>query len=210
MPHEPFCNIVVHRLKHLLEAHPDNTLVAYVMDGFTHGFNIGVEGRLGLGRVTNNKSALDRKDAVGEAIQREHSICGPFSVKPLTPFHCSPVSAVDKPDGTVRLILDMSAPRGDALNERINTEKFSCRYSLSDDAVKMVPGAGRYADMAKLDIKNAFRLCPVRKEDWWLLGFKWDKIFYVYTLGLALPQLSLTSLRVSYVGFLCKLEEYLL
>ena len=116
MPHEPFCNIVVHRLKHFLEAHPDNTLVAYVMDGFTHGFNIGVEGPVGLGRVTNNnKSALDRKHTVGEAIQRElleHSICGTFSVKPLTPFHCSPISAVDKPDGTIRLILDMSAPRG--------------------------------------------------------------------------------------------------
>ena len=52
---------------------------------------------------------------VGKAIQRElleHSICWPFSVKPLKPFHCSPVSTVDKPDGSVRLILDMSAPRG--------------------------------------------------------------------------------------------------
>ena len=53
MPHEPFCNIVVHRLYHLLEAHPDKTLVEYVMDGFTHGFNIGVEGPVGLGRATN-------------------------------------------------------------------------------------------------------------------------------------------------------------
>ena len=114
MPHNPFCNIVVNRLKHLLEAHPDKTVVKYVMDGFTHGFNIGVEGPVGPGRETNNKSALDKRH-VGETIHRgllENSICGPFSVKPLKPFHCSPVSAVDKPDGSVRLILDMSAPRG--------------------------------------------------------------------------------------------------
>ena len=118
------------------------------MDGFTHGFNIGIEGPVGPGRETNNKSALDKRHAVGEAIQRElleHSICRPFSVTPLKPFHCSPVSAVDKPDGSVHLILDMSAPRGDALNEQINKGKFSCRYSLFDDAVEMVAGAGRYA-----------------------------------------------------------------
>ena len=205
MPHAPFCNIVVHRIQHLLAAHPDNILVAYVMNGFTHGFNIGVEGPVGLGRATNNKSALDRKHAVGEAIHRElleHSICGPFSVKPLKPFDCSPVSTVDKPDGSVHLILDMSAPRGDALNERINKERFSCRYSLFDYAVEMVAGAGRYAYMAKLDIKNAFRLCPVRKEDWWLLGFHWDKKFYVYT-SLPFGSRSSPAIFNQFVGLLC-------
>ena len=71
MPHNPFCNIVVNRLKHLLEAHPDKTVVKYVIDGFNHGFNIGVEGPVGPGRETNNESALDKRHAVGEAIQRD-------------------------------------------------------------------------------------------------------------------------------------------
>ena len=66
----------------------------------------------------------------------------------------------------------------------------------------MVARAGRYAYMAKLDIKNAFRLCPVRKEDWWLLGLKWDKKFYVYT---SLPFGSRFSPAIfnQFAGLLC-------
>ena len=32
--------------------------------------------------------------------------------------------------------------------------------------------------MAKIDIQHAFRLCPVRPEDWPLLGFSWESKFY--------------------------------
>ena len=96
----------------------------------------------------------------------------------------------------------MSAPRGDTLNEQINKEKISCRYSLFDDAVEMVAGAGRYVYMAKLDLKNAFRLCPVRKEDWWLLGFKWDKKFYVYT-SLPFGSRSSPAIFNQFAGLLC-------
>ena len=33
--------------------------------------------------------------------------------------------------------------------------------------------------MAKVDLKNAFRLCPVRPVDWHLLGIHWRDRFYV-------------------------------
>ena len=33
--------------------------------------------------------------------------------------------------------------------------------------------------MAKVDLKNAFRICPVRKEDWHLLGICWQNLYYV-------------------------------
>ena len=33
--------------------------------------------------------------------------------------------------------------------------------------------------MAKLDIKSAFRLCPVRPEDWHLLGFSFCDLYFV-------------------------------
>ena len=35
--------------------------------------------------------------------------------------------------------------------------------------------------MAKADVKHAFRLCPVRPDQWWLLGFRWNDQFYVDT-----------------------------
>ena len=75
----------------------------------------------------------------------------------------------------------MSVPRGDALNDLIDKDTFACKYSQFDDAVKIVVEVGKNSYMAKLDIKNVFRLCPVRKEHWWLLGFKWETNFYVHT-----------------------------
>ena len=47
---------------------------------------------------------------------------GPFVHPPFSYMHCLPLGAVDKPDGSVRLILDLSAPQGDAVNERIDKD----------------------------------------------------------------------------------------
>lgn len=33
--------------------------------------------------------------------------------------------------------------------------------------------------MAKIDLKNAFRLCPVRLQDWHHLGIHWNGVYYV-------------------------------
>ena len=35
--------------------------------------------------------------------------------------------------------------------------------------------------MAKLDIRHAFRLCPVRRDQWSLLGYCWQGQFFVDT-----------------------------
>ena len=35
--------------------------------------------------------------------------------------------------------------------------------------------------MAKVDLKSAFRIIPVRKQDWELLGIRWRNLYYVDT-----------------------------
>ena len=53
------------------------------------------------------------------------------------------------------------------------------RYSSFDDAISLVRDIGKGSFMAKVDIKHAFRLCPVHPDDWPLLGYKWlDKYFF--------------------------------
>ena len=95
--------------------------------------------------------------------------------------HCSPIGAVDKPDGSYRLILDLSSPRGEAVNEGIDRQEFSVTYSRFDDAVDIVHALGRGAYMAKIDIRHAFRICPVRKAQWQLLCYWWQGAFFVDT-----------------------------
>ena len=135
-----------------------------------------------LGLVTF--SALDNPEPVTRAIGKELSrghFSGPFQVPPIFPFHCSPLGAVPKKNGTFCIILDLSSPRGFAVNEGISKDDFSVKYSSFDDAVALVLAMGKEAFMAKLDIRHAFRLCPVRPDQWGLLEYCWQGQFFVDT-----------------------------
>ena len=52
-------------------------------------------------------------------------------------------------------------------------------FSRFDDAVTMVQRLGIGALMAKVDIKHAFRICPMRPEDYELLGTFWEGLYFV-------------------------------
>ena len=88
------------------------------------------------------------------------------------------------------------------MNEHIDKDMFACKYSQFDEAVVIVRDIGSETFMAKIDIKNAFKICPVRKEDWSLLCFIWDKAFYFYT---ALPFGARSSPAIfnSFANLLC-------
>ena len=55
--------------------------------------------------------------------------------------------------------------------------------------------------MAKVDLKSAFRMVPVRRQDWELLGMKWKEAYYIDTclpFGLrSAPYLSTSLLKPS-------------
>ena len=55
----------------------------------------------------------------------------------------------------------------------ISREEFSLHYTSIDDAVKVLLSLGSGAIMANVDLKSAFRMVPVRKEDWQFLEIKW-------------------------------------
>ena len=48
---------------------------------------------------------------------------------------------------------------------------------MDDSLLKL----GEGALMAKIDLKAAFRMVPVRREDWELLGIYWQDQYYVDT-----------------------------
>lgn len=169
--------------KLLLADHPDQVFVEYVLKGLEQGFRLGYASQtVPFGRVKNLLSARQHSTQVAKAILKElnrgHTV-GPFNEPPLSPFHCSPLGAVPKKDGTVRLILDLSCPNGASINEGIPKEEFSVKYSKFDDAVDLIRSLGKGAFMAKIDIKHAFRICPVHPDDWGLLGYSHDGKFYI-------------------------------
>ena len=165
----------------LLKHHPDQSFVAFLVRGFSEGFSIGFNGPPSAGQEHNLLSARQNPAAVSEAIRKElvcgHTV-GPFITKPLINFHCSPLGAVPKKDGTHRIILDLSSPRRLSINEGISPELYTVKYSSFDEAANLVAKLGKNSFMAKLDIKHAFRLCPVRPSDWPCLGYFWQNHYY--------------------------------
>ena len=106
---------------------------------------------------------------------------GPLRGPPFIHTHCSPIGAVEKTDGSYRLILDLSSPRGEEVNEGIDREEFSVTYSHFDDAVDIVRDLGAGSHMAKIDIKHAFRICSVKKAQWPLICYTRQDAFFVDT-----------------------------
>lgn len=64
------------------------------------------------------------------------------------------------------------------MNDYIDKLSYSLSYCSIDEAVKRIMKTGAGSLLAKLDIKNAFRLIPVRRQDWNLLGFMMHGKYY--------------------------------
>ena len=133
----------------------------YLVSGFRYGFDIGFRGSFleENARPRNLLSARRNPEGVSEAIAKELSrghTSGPFPFPPFPHTHCSPIGAAPKPDGSVRLILDLSSPRGDSVNDGISKEEFACTYSKFDDAVSIVLHLGRFWVKLILNMRFGF------------------------------------------------------
>ena len=91
---------------------------------------------------------------------------------------------IPKKDGGWRLILDLSFPFGQRVNDGINKDDFILTYSKESDASSLIINAGRVALMGKVDIKSSNLIIPVHPSDRQLLGMFWQGDYYP---NLALP-----------------------
>ena len=93
------------------------------------------------------------------------------------------LGVVPKKDGTWHIIMDLSSPHGSSINDFIPKDDYTTsrlHYASFDEAPTLVAHYGQKAFMAKLDIKHALHLCPVRVEDCEPLGIHWQGKFYIY------------------------------
>jgi hypothetical protein len=108
-------------------------------------------------------------------------VLDPLAHRPFKNLHCSGVGVVHKKQDKWLMIMHLSAPAGYSINDFISCDDFSLHYASIDDAVKVLLSLGTGAKMAKVDLKAAFRMIPVRKLDWELLGMEWNGMFYIDT-----------------------------
>ena len=99
------------------------------------------------------KSAFENPEVIREYVKKETQagrICGPFQVPPFEGFRCSPIGAVPKSDpNKFRIIMNLSAPRGNSINDYISKEDFSLSYISVDDAINHILDAGKGALLSR-------------------------------------------------------------
>ena len=171
----------VDRLRTLLVDHPDRQFTEYVLHGLERGFSVGYTLPLQNTSSPNLPSASQHPDFVSTSLQeacRRGETAGPFDTKPFPTMYISGVGVVPKKSGKLRLIHHLSSPSGRSVNDGIPKADFSLHYVTIDNAISAILAAGRGCYLSKVDIKSAFRICPVRPADWPLLGIHWQGKYY--------------------------------
>ena len=170
------------QFKDELRHHPDPHWVSDLLHGIQYGVQLGYKGPRRQRVSRNLKSALEHPTVINDELMKEmksQRIAGPFDTPPLPNLQCSGVGVVPKKTGGWRMIMHLSAPLDNSINDGISKEEFTLRYSTVDDAVRIIRELGPNTLLAKMDIKSAFRTIPVRPEDRELLGIYWQQKYYV-------------------------------
>ena len=171
-----------------LRLHPDQGYAAFIQRGIRWGFRIGFSKLAArpTPATDNLKSTLATPEVVDEYIASEVASGKLRVAPPLSAVHRSPIRIIPKPHqpGKYRLIVDLSSPRGKSVNDGIAEDLCTVQYANVDDAIRLLNCLGKGSLMAKLDLKSAYRMVPVHKEDQSLLGIAWKETAYIDT---ALP-----------------------
>ena len=160
-------------LKRELSAYPDKAFVWQLIDDLQYGCSIGYTGPQFAHFAKNLPSAFQQPNVINAALEKECAagrILGPFPNPPLQNFRTSGLGLVPKHDGGWRVIYNLSAPAGSSVNDFIDPLAYSLSYCSVDDAYTIINRIGPGALLSKIDLKDAFRLMPVRSADWNLPG----------------------------------------
>ena len=170
----------VERLAVYLKGYADEQ---FVIEGFRKGFPLGVKRDFHLlyGKVKPRPSPLPLLSKLSDEVAKGR-IIGPFSSKPFPDLFISPLYVIPKPNSDkYRMIFNLSHPVGGAVNDNIPELLRSVQYcSVQDVGQCMMSNYGDgVAWLAKVDLADAYRIVPIRREDWRFLGIYIEDEYYV-------------------------------
>ena len=128
-------------------------LLRGIKDGFWIGFRVAAVQL--KARKTNMPSVLDHPEVVTEYIKEEvqanrmHRVDDAVAEK----VHCSPFGVIPKKNkpNKWRLILDLSSPDGQSVNDGIDKDLVSLSYISIDNVAAVIRRAGKGALLGKMD-----------------------------------------------------------
>ena len=192
----------------LIETKFPNTALAHLIcDELKSGAKIGCVDPFRLpSRASNAPSAYEFGPHVTDAIADWTTKKFAYGPVPLHLVPCnakfSGIMTKPKPDGSVRIILNLSAPLGSAVNEGISSNDFPTTMSSTTEWLRVLHRAGRHATFCKIDWANAYKHVNVCIEDTNLQWFSWA--------GMAFKELCLIFGCASSAGLFDRLAKAVL
>ena len=132
---------------------PDKAFTLQLRTALQHGVDIGYKGPVGPNDVRNLPSALQHPQIIDAELTKECAagrILGPFHSRPLKNLRCSGIGVVSIKNNKWRMIMHLSAPAGNSINDFISKDDFSLHYTSIDDAIEILVSLGRGARLAKV------------------------------------------------------------
>ena len=142
----------------------------FIINGIKYGFKLvdGPTTRIEKLRSDNHSSAIKYADKVEKRIKEEIADGNYVITEDKEVTLVSPLAAIEKQNGDIRILHDLSFPENRGLNSF--AEKEVCKYENFEDIIKTLkPGTF----MAKCDLQWAYRSVPVCEEHQTLTGLKW-------------------------------------
>ena len=180
--------LIINKWQEALVNHPHHLLVDFFLTGISQGFIIGFNhpaDKLKSAR-RNLTGALQHPQVVEEYLATEilhHRVAGPFNKQHLPSVQLNRFGVIPKrhQSNKWRLIVDLSYPAHHSINDGILRLLCGLSYITIDHAIQKILELGTNTLLAKIDIKNAFRLLPVHPADRHLLAMEWRKHIYIDT-----------------------------
>ncbi|CAC5399582.1 unnamed protein product [Mytilus coruscus] len=104
---------------------------------------------------------------------------GPFKVKIISTLRINPKGLVPKSDSSWRLITNLSFPPGESVNSYIDQVYCKVNYTSVDTILEKNYQCGSSSELARIDVKAAFRNLILNPADFDLLGIEFNDHFYI-------------------------------
>ena len=160
--------LIVDNWRIMLAKYPNTPLVNFFTLGIQEGFRLGFTPCTTTVKSAkwNLQCALQHPEVVESYLADEVAlgrVSGPFSYSSVPHAHISRFGIIPKnhQPNKLRLIVDLSHPKGHSVNSGISKELCSLSYITEDNAITQAQSMGRGTLLTKIDIKSAFRLLLV-------------------------------------------------
>ena len=154
-----------------------------VLDWIKNGVEIGCRGRFrGPSVQANTKASYSVAPQVTDAVAtwvKEGFAYGPVDEGDVPAnAKINSILTRPKPNGSVRIILNLSAPMGCSVNDGIDISEFPATMSSTEAWVKVLNKAGKKCWLTKTDWANAYKHLVVAEQDTDLQWFEWGGKYF--------------------------------